>query len=73
MSVNVIEEHIARRKLILKDVNTCVSFFTTSFRGEAIMLAYDNINKSLMSFWGFQELDHEDTKFLEKILREYYN
>jgi len=73
MSVNIVEEHIARRKLVLKDVNTCVSFFTTSFRGEAVMLAYDNLNNTLMNFWGFQELDPDDIKFLEKILREYYN
>ena len=71
MGFSIIDEHIARKKLVLKDVNTCLSFFTTLYKGEVIMLAFDNINKSIMNFWSSQSLDGDDIILLEKILCEY--
>jgi len=71
MGTSIIDEHIARKKLTLKDVNTCLSFFTTLYKGEVIMLAFDNINKSVMNFWSNQNLDSDDVVLLEKILCEY--
>lgn len=73
MTIGIIDEHIARKKLVLKDVNTCLSFFTTLYKGEVIMLAFNNLNKTLVNFWTVQNLLRDDIVFLEKILCEYYN
>jgi len=73
MDTSIIDEHIAKKKLVLKDVNTCLSFFTTLYKGEVIMLAFDNINKSIINFWCAQNLDNDDVILLEKILCEYHN
>ena len=73
MGISIIDKHVARKKLVLKEVNTCISFFNTLYKGEVMMLAYNNLNNSIMNFWCFQNLLDEDVKFLEKILREYYN
>jgi len=73
MNTSIIDEHIAKKKLVLKDVNTCLSFFTTLYKGEVIMLAFDNINKSIINFWCAQNLDNDDVILLEKILCEYHN
>ena len=72
MRTSIIDEHVARRKLVLKDVNTCLSFFTTLYKGEVIMLAFNNLNRSIMNFWCNQNLDNEDVELLEKILCDYY-
>jgi len=71
MGISIIDKHVARKKLVLKDVNTCISFFSTLYKGEVIMLAYDNLNNNLMNFWSHQNLAADDVDFLEKILREY--
>jgi len=64
MDTSIIDEHIAKKKLVLKDVNTCLSFFTTLYKGEVIMLAFDNINKSIINFWCAQNLDNDDVILL---------
>lgn len=61
---------IARKKMKLKSSNYCMSFVSTLWKGEVIMLCYNNIDKVITNAFCSQTLEDTDIDCLENIINK---
>lgn len=71
MSCTYIDIHIAKKKMRLKNTNSCLSFVTTLWRNEVIMLCFNNLSKKIISTFCNQVMDSKDLRELELITSEF--
>jgi hypothetical protein len=48
-----------------------ITFLTTVWMGNNVMLAWDNLNDELMNMWGIEDLEDEEYDILSKIVSDY--
>lgn len=73
MSDNYTDIYMARKKMRLKNRNVCLSFVNTVWKGEVIMCCFNNTSDCISDIFCSQELDLEETKILEKLIKEFLN
>ena len=61
---------VSRKKMKLKESNYCTSFVSTLWKGEVIMICYNNIEKAIDNVFCGQTLGAEDIKHLENIINK---
>ena len=64
-------EYVARQLLQLKSSTMFITFLTTLWMGNNVMLAWDNLNNRLMNMWGVEDLEDEEYDILNKIVYDY--
>jgi hypothetical protein len=71
MSCSYVDLFIARQKMRIKNTNACLSFITTLWKGEVIMLCFNNLNKKIISTFCNQFIDEKDSYELEILVSEF--
>jgi len=59
---------VSRKKMKLKQSNFCMSFVSTLWKGEVIMICYNNIEKAIVNIFCAQVIEDEDIAHLENII-----
>jgi hypothetical protein len=57
MSTNYTDLHIAKQKMQLKNVNSCLSFISTLWKGEVIMCCFNNLSKEIANVFCIKIVD----------------
>ena len=71
MGCSVVDKHVAKRKMRIKNCNYCLSFVTTLWKGEVIMLTMNNISKEVIDVFCNQIIEPEDFQELENLVRDF--
>ena len=71
MSCSYIDIYTAKKKMVLKNNNLCLSFITTLWKGEVIMCCYNNLAKKTVTIFAAQVINSDDANELEKLITEF--
>jgi len=73
MACSYLDIYMAQRKMTLKDVNACLSFVSTLWKGEVIMCCFNNLNQEIASIFCTQIIEPDDLTQLESLIRDFLN
>lgn len=73
MSVDYVSLQIAKKKLTLKSVNSCLSFLSTLWNGEVILCCFNNTSNTIATVYSKQEIEGEDLKQLTALIKNFLN
>lgn len=73
MSYSILDTHIAKRKMKLKNYNHHLSFITTSWKSEVIMCVFDNLQKEMSDIFCDQEINYDEYSHIEDLVIEFTN
>lgn len=71
MTFTILNSSIAKDKLILKSSTRYLDFYSTLWKGEVIMLTFNNLTNSINQVISSKVIDNQDFKELEKIIKIY--
>jgi len=60
---------VAKKKMKIKQSNYCMSFVSTLWKGEVIMVCYNNLAKEISNVFCMQNLDEDDISNLETLIK----
>ena len=71
MACSYIDKHMAKNKMKLKNSNYCLSFVTTLWRGEVIMLTMNNMSQEVVDVFCNQIIEPDEFQELENLVRDF--
>lgn len=69
--ITIVDRHIAKKTMRLKNSNYCLSFVTTIWKGEVVICFYNNITKELADIMTIQPMLPQDFHELETMIGEH--
>jgi hypothetical protein len=73
MAIDQADLHVAGKKLQLKNTNYFLSFLSTLWKGEVILCCFNNVSNSIDTVYSKQEIEGEDLKQLEMLIKKFLN
>jgi capsule polysaccharide export protein KpsC/LpsZ len=70
MSVDIIDLHLAKKKMKTKRMDLNSIFLTTVWKGEVVMAFFDTSTSRLLNLNCFRKLDYEEIEQLEMVITE---
>ncbi len=63
--------HVAKRTMQLKDVNSCVSFVSTVWRDQLVLIMFNNLNNSIVGSYFEPTYQAGDIELLESLVTDF--
>ena len=71
MDYDDVDLHVARKKMRLKNSNSCLSFVYTIWKGNLVLCCFNNISKEIANISCVSLIEHSDVDKLEILIREF--
>lgn len=68
--MNIIDLHLAKKKMKTKRMDLNSIFLTTVWKGEVVMAFFDTSTSRLLNLNCFRKLDYEEIEQLEMVITE---
>ena len=65
-------KHIARNTLELKDNHYYISYISLIWKERPMLIAFNNIENKVLSFWNNDFLDEDDINSIEELVVDFF-
>ena len=64
-------EYVATQLIQVKNENAFMTFLTTVWAGNHVMITWDNLNKGILQTWGTEDLEEQELDRLIMLVHEF--